>query len=109
MYLGQMVEVGPTAEVFSASAHPYTKALLSAVLTPDPEVERLRPPLALQGDVPSAFDPPGGCRFHPRCPRAEAVCAIDAPVLVDTGEGTLSRCHFWKSVKAASVEAGVGV
>jgi oligopeptide transport system ATP-binding protein len=108
MYLGQMVEVGPTAEVFSASAHPYTKALLSAVLTPDPEIERHRPPLALRGDIPSAVDPPGGCRFHPRCPRAEDVCAVDEPDLVAAGDGALSRCHFWQSVKAASVEAGVG-
>jgi len=90
MYLGRIVERAPTAALFAASAHPYTRALLASVLTPDPEAGL--PDLAL-GDEATA-DPgniPGGCRFHPRCPIAEPGCAMTTPVPV-TREGRLVEC-----------------
>jgi phosphonate C-P lyase system protein PhnK len=79
MYLGRIVEVGPTAEVFANPRHPYTQALLSAVPVPDPA--RVRRRLVLAGEVPSPRDVPPGCRFHPRCPLATAECRGVEPVL----------------------------
>lgn len=79
MYLGQVVEVGPVEQIYSAARHPYTQALLSAVPSMDPARRTVKPPLV--GDPPNPINPPTGCRFRERCPRAESVCASTVPVL----------------------------
>ncbi|AUH39965.1 ABC transporter ATP-binding protein [Streptomyces sp. CMB-StM0423] len=95
MYLGRIVELGDRDEVYARPAHPYTRALLSAVPVPDPAVERTRERIVLKGDLPSPAAPPGGCAFHPRCPKAQDVCRTERPVLERAGGGTReAACHF---------------
>jgi oligopeptide/dipeptide ABC transporter ATP-binding protein len=79
MYLGQILEIGPLNEVFKYPMHPYTKSLLAAVPVPDPKFRRTEP--IPKGEIPSAIDPPPGCRFHPRCSAARSDCAVGMPVL----------------------------
>ena len=97
MYLGKIVEVALSRDLFRHARHPYTQALLSAIPVPDPDFDSEREQIILAGDPPSPIDPPGGCRFHPRCPRAEDVCAIDEPALMpklsDRGDH-VAACHF---------------
>ncbi|MFF9345074.1 ABC transporter ATP-binding protein [Streptomyces sp. NPDC014773] len=96
MYLGRIVEIGAKDRVYEAPAHPYTRALLSAVPLPDPAAERARERITLLGDPPSPAAPPPGCAFHPRCPKARAVCRAEAPVLrpLAAGEPREVACHF---------------
>ncbi|MDW5596996.1 oligopeptide/dipeptide ABC transporter ATP-binding protein [Conexibacter stalactiti] len=94
LYLGQVVELGPAEELCERPGHPYTAALLSAVPSPDPELEASRARLVLRGDVPSPADPPPGCRFHTRCPFATDRCRVEEPALRELdGSARLVACH----------------
>jgi oligopeptide/dipeptide ABC transporter ATP-binding protein len=95
MYLGKIVEIGPKAEVFTNPRHAYTRALLSAVPVPNPLVERQRQRIILQGELPSPANPPGGCRFHTRCPVATDQCRTDIPELRDIAAGHQTAC--WRA------------
>ncbi|MFD8529355.1 ABC transporter ATP-binding protein [Streptosporangium canum] len=95
MYLGRVVEIGSRESVYTAPAHPYTRALLSAVPVPDPEVELTRERIVLLGDPPSPAAPPPGCSFHPRCALARDICRTEAPPLEIHGPGERKvACHF---------------
>lgn len=94
MYLGKIVEIGEADEIYSNPTHPYTKALLSAVPSPDPDADRSNR-VILQGDVPSPVDPPTGCRFRTRCWKAQSICSLLEPELCPRlGTSALSACHF---------------
>ena len=96
MYLGKIVEMGTKEQIFEHTSHPYTKALLSAVPLPDPRAERERKKdrIVLHGDLPSAADPPSGCRFRTRCWKAVDLCSAEEPALIDRGRGHPVACHF---------------
>jgi oligopeptide/dipeptide ABC transporter ATP-binding protein len=94
MYLGKLVEIGPATEVYERPAHPYTRGLIDAVPIPDPVLERQRETVPVRGELPSAMDPPSGCRFRTRCPLAQDVCAEVEPPLRSFGQGHRAACHF---------------
>ena len=95
MYLGTIVETGTVEEIYTSATHPYTQALLAAVPVPDPAARGRRGPVPLEGDVPDPADPPSGCRFRTRCPRAADLCAREEPALVERpGSDHPCACHF---------------
>ena len=91
MYLGRIVELADTSELFQHPQHPYTEALISAVPVPDPDYAARR--ILLPGDVPTPIDPPPGCHFHPRCLYAENICRRETPALRELSAGHQVRCH----------------
>ncbi len=93
MYLGKIMEIAPTTDLYAAPHHPYTKALLSAVPVPDPHTERTRERILLHGDLPSPMNPPTGCVFNTRCWKAQDRCRIDEPELLQIGASSVA-CHF---------------
>ena len=103
MYLGRIVELGPKRAIFAAPRHPYTKALLSAIPIPDPEIQSKRRIVTLSGEISSPVNPPSGCRFHPRCPIAQVPtpCADTEPPLEQKAPNHRAACHFSEKVPVA--------
>jgi peptide/nickel transport system ATP-binding protein len=106
MYVGQMVELAPTAELFSSPKHPYTEALMSAIPRPDPRPREKR--ILLTGEVANPANPPSGCYFHPRCTYVEEVCRLEDPSLEEVSQGHYVRCHRAREIELIGV-AGIGV
>ena len=96
MYLGKLVEVADRESLFRQPRHPYTKALISAILIPDPALEKQRKRVQVQGEVPSPMNMPSGCVFRTRCPHASSLCATAVPKLEDVGSGRSVACHHWR-------------
>jgi len=94
MYLGKLVELTTSNNLFENTMHPYTKALLSGVPVPDPAIEKIREPIILEGEVPSPIAPPSGCRFHTRCPMATDLCAEQTPAWREVAPDHWIACHL---------------
>ncbi|MAS34394.1 MAG: peptide ABC transporter ATP-binding protein [Anaerolineaceae bacterium] len=105
MYVGKIVEIAPTKQLYQRPLHPYTEALLSAVHITDPSAKSQKKRIVLQGDVADPANPPSGCYFHPRCPYAEAVCKTDTPPLREIQPGRLAACHFAEELNLTGVAA----
>jgi oligopeptide/dipeptide ABC transporter ATP-binding protein len=107
MYLGKLMEVSPSEELYTKPIHPYTFALLSAIPIPDPEENRRRDRIVVSGEPPNPIDPPSGCVFHPRCPRATDICREVEPPLARYPNGHLAACHHPLNVSADEIKAAV--
>ena len=95
MYLGNLVELTDSKELYSNPLHPYTQALLSAIPIPDPDIEDKRERFILKGELPSPVDPPSGCVFRTRCPHAMDICTNDKPVWQEREDGHFVACHLY--------------
>src|SRR5271170_2188982 len=102
MYLGKLCEIGPVRDIYRKPLHPYTLALLNSIPDPDPSAAKRDTGSVIRGELPSPLDPPSGCRFRTRCPRAEERCAAEAPQLRALADRRLVACHFPLSQVAAS-------
>jgi oligopeptide/dipeptide ABC transporter ATP-binding protein len=105
MYLGKLMELSPAEELYTKPIHPYTSALLSAIPIPDPQENRRRERIVVSGEPPNPINPPSGCVFHPRCPRATDVCRKVEPPLARYPNGHLAACHHPLSVSAGEIAA----
>jgi oligopeptide/dipeptide ABC transporter ATP-binding protein len=105
MYLGKLMELSPAEELYTKPIHPYTSALLAAIPIPDPEENRRRERIVVGGEPPNPIDPPSGCVFHPRCPRATDVCREVEPPLARYPNGHLAACHHPMSVGPSEIDA----
>ena len=94
MYLGKLVELAPSKELYADPKHPYTQALISSVPIPNPRTERKRQRIVLQGDVPSPMNPPSGCPFHTRCPLREDRCSVETPMIRQIDTDHHAACHL---------------
>jgi len=95
MYLGKLVEIAESNEVYNKPIHPYTNALLSAIPIPDPDEAKRRQRIILEGDIPSPIDPPTGCRFKSRCKHAKQICSEEEPILKEVSPGHCVACHLF--------------
>lgn len=102
MYLGSMMELADSDELYERPLHPYTKALLSTIPIPDPKIQKDRQRIVLQGDVPSPIHPPKGCKFVDRCPMATEKCRTERPSFEEVKPGHYVACHHWKEVEKKS-------
>jgi oligopeptide/dipeptide ABC transporter ATP-binding protein len=105
MYLGKLMEVSPAEELYRKQVHPYTSALLAAIPIPDPKESRSRRRIVVPGEPPNPIDPPSGCVFHPRCPRATDICSEVEPPLARYPDGHLAACHHPLSVSRDEIAA----
>ncbi len=96
LYLGKVMELADRDSLYAAPHHPYTKALISAVPIPDPDTERAKPRVVVNDDLPSPLNPPSGCVFRTRCPKATGICAKVTPILEPAGPGHDVACHHWR-------------
>ncbi|UVI29989.1 ABC transporter ATP-binding protein [Paenibacillus spongiae] len=94
MYLGKLVELADSADLYADAQHPYTQALLSSIPVPDPDIEARKERIVLKGDIPSPINPPSGCPFRTRCPVATERCAAEMPQLREVKPGHLAACHY---------------
>ena len=107
MYLGKLMELSPSEELYTKPIHPYTFALLSAIPIPDPEENRSRERIVVSGEPPNPIDPPPGCVFHPRCPRATEICREIEPPLVRYPSGHVAACHHPLNVSTEEIKGAV--
>lgn len=94
MYLGNLIELTTSEELYKNPLHPYTQALLSSIPIPDPQIEKKRTRVVLSGEIPTILKPPRGCPFHPRCPKAKGICSLVKPAYKEVAPGHFAACHL---------------